>query len=221
MSVSIGESNAVPNHAAGIWSMTRHHNIVEVLPIGDGPHVIRHRPNQARRRPHPQHNQHLQMLPAAVQRPRTPPLPRLPTLRKLSGNRTHEFQRNMDFYYRLRNSRFGGSATGFGYRQLQQDLQPPGYINWPMSHSDIDALTSENETEPLGRDHHWGRAQLHFQQYLSTNYQNQQSRTTTNNPIVFKLDLNLIEVKPIYDILCGLGLKEALRLAFNEVFHLQ
>ncbi|EDV41830.1 uncharacterized protein Dana_GF17305 [Drosophila ananassae] len=220
MSVSGGESSGVPNHTTGIWSRTSHHNVVEAFPIGDGPHVIRHRPNQAHRH-HPQHHQHLRMLPAAEHRPRTPPLRRIPVLRKIGGNSSREFQRNMDFYYRLRNSGFGGPTSGFGYRQLRQELQLPAYGNWPMSHSDIEAVTSEDETEPLGHDHHWGRAQLHFQQYLGTGYQNQQSRTTTNNPIVLKLDLHLIEVKPIYDILCGLGLKEALRLAFNEVFHLQ
>ncbi|XP_016991696.1 uncharacterized protein LOC108053521 [Drosophila rhopaloa] len=194
-----------------IWSRRSRSCVPETTLIGDGPHVLRPRP------PPP----HQRMLTAPDQRPRTPP-PRLTSQRKMS------LQRSLAFYSRLRRT-FGSPASGFGYpfetdftlgRQLRRDSYLPMMGNWPGLAIETDEW-AENHGDPEERRlfserRHWGRAQLHFQQYLGLgNSQHHSPRS-----FFLKLDLSAVDLKLIYGMLYGLWLKEALRLAFNEVFSL-
>ncbi|KAH8278356.1 hypothetical protein KR018_000317, partial [Drosophila ironensis] len=201
-------------------------SVVELHPIGDGPHLQRPPPNQQVQRLTQQHHQHqhLRMLSALRQHARTPPLRRVPVLRKINTLRNRELLRLIDFYSRQRGGGFGASGLGFHRRR---DFQGSVYAcPWLMNHAEIEQqaveeVASEDEEEPAMD--HWERAQLLFQQYLGGGggrFQRPQS-IANSNPIILKLNLSLFEVKPIYDMLCVLGLQEALRLAFNEVFHMQ
>ncbi|XP_017119579.2 uncharacterized protein LOC108141013 [Drosophila elegans] len=196
--------------APSIWSRPSPTCVAEITLIGDGPHVQRprhSRPNPPSRQP---------MLMAPDQRPRTRPPRRTHFLRKMS------LQRSLAFYSRLRNT-VGSPPTGFGYlfetdfslrRQLRRDSYMPVIGNWLR-------LPINSNEGPEGRRlfserRHWERAQLHFQQYLGLRHRHHHSPRSFS----LRFDLSSLDMKLIYGMLYGLGLREALRLAFNEVFYL-
>ncbi|XP_043655160.1 uncharacterized protein LOC122621381 [Drosophila teissieri] len=179
--------------------------VIESAMIGDGPHVRRPRINNP--------SQPISM--AADQRSRASTARRNNFLRKMS------LQRTLAFCNRI--GSFGGPASRFGClwhsdcgmrRELRSD------VHWPMTENLFEFATCNNEElheRKLFTDQrHWGRAQLHFQHYLGMRHRH------PHNPRSFslKFDLSPGNMKSIYDVLYGMGLQEALRLAFNEVLHL-
>ncbi|XP_052836594.1 uncharacterized protein LOC128252693 [Drosophila gunungcola] len=210
--MSVTTSGSAPS----IWSRPSPSCVAEITMIGDGPHV--QRPRHSRPSPPPRQP----MLTAPDQRSRTRPPRRTHFLRKMS------LQRSLAFYSRLRNT-VGSPPPGFGYlfaadfglrRQLRRDSYLPAIGNWlglPIDNFE----GPENNGDPEGRRlfserRHWGRAQLHFQQYLGLRHLHHHSPRSFS----LRFALSPLAMKIFYGMVYGLGLREALRLAFNEVFYL-
>ncbi|XP_016931882.4 uncharacterized protein [Drosophila suzukii] len=210
--MSATSSERIGNIAPRTWSRQRPSRVAETALIGDGHHVHRHHRN----RPHPPPSQ--RMLTAADQRPPAP-TPRRNILRKMS------LQRSLAFYSRLR-SPLRGPASGFGYlfdsdfsmsRHLRRDSHLPMPGNWFGFPNDGYEVAADLQDSRFFSDrHHWDRAQLYFQQYLGPRHHHH------NSPRSFslKLDLSPLNLKLINKMFYGIGLTEALRIAFNEVLHL-
>ncbi|EDX00139.2 uncharacterized protein Dyak_GE11135 [Drosophila yakuba] len=179
--------------------------VVESAMIGDGPHVRRPRHNNP--------NQPIAM--ATDQRSRASTTRRNNFLRKVS------LQRTLAFCNRIRS--FGGPASRFGCL-LQSDSgmrrELRSNIHWPMMENLFEFATCNNEElherKLFADQRHWGRAQLHFQHYLGMRHRHHHNLRSFS----LELDLRPGNMKSIYDVLYGMGLKETLRLAFNEVLHL-
>ncbi|XP_017049114.1 uncharacterized protein LOC108093532 [Drosophila ficusphila] len=212
MSATTSGIEETRNGAPTIWSRRGESRVEETTLIGDGLHVQRSRQG----RPQGPHNQRTSTDRSADRRSRNPTHRRANLLRKMS------LQRSLAFYNRLR-SNFGGPASGFGYafesdfnlrRQLRRDFYLPmlgnclGFLNGSEEGAEERRLFSDRC--------HWTRAQLHFQQYLGLRHRHHHFSRSSS----LKLDLSPLDLRLIYGTLYGLGLKEALRLAFNEVVHL-
>ncbi|EDV48139.1 uncharacterized protein LOC6553288 [Drosophila erecta] len=204
-------SQETTTSAPRMWSRASPSRVVETAMIGDGPHVRR-----------PRHNNPNQPNPtAADQRPRASTSRRSKFLRKMS------LQRTLAFCNRIRS--FGGPASRLGYllpsdfgmrRELRSDIRWPMIENWfefPTCNDEIDVDCGELHESRLFTDQrHWGRAQLYFQHYLGQRHRHLHNPRSCS----VKFDLSPGNMRPIYHVLCGMGLKETLRLAFNEMLHL-
>ncbi|XP_033165091.1 uncharacterized protein LOC117144165 [Drosophila mauritiana] len=203
--MSAAMSEEIRTNPPRMWSRSSASRVVEAAMIGDGPHVLLPRQN----------NPSQPISTAADQRPRT------------STSRRMKFQRKMAFCNKIRS--FGGPAFRFGSLShsdfgMRRDLR--GDFHWPMIESWLEFPPYNNEVDEdsealhesrLFTDRrHWGRAQLYFQQYLGIRHSHHHNPKSNS----LKVDLGPGHIKSIYDVLYGMGLKETLWLAFNELLHL-
>ncbi|EDW55223.1 GM10485 [Drosophila sechellia] len=96
---------------------------------------------------------------------------------------------------------FGGPASRFGSLShsdfgMRRELR--GDFHWPMIESWLEFPAYNNE------------------QYLGIRHRHHHNPKSNS----LKVDLGPGHIKSIYDVLSGMGLKETLRLAFNELLHL-